>query len=113
MEKQSIRTMLKKNLGLEDYQVKMLIHMYAIRHKRKINPSKIEEDVKFISNCMLQNIPYIYKDYDVAHELLDCGKDRQEKAIYNLLHEDGYKLALEYLPNRYYENVRRLGIYIL
>lgn len=105
MEKQSIRTTLKKNLGLKDEDIKRLIHMYAIRHKGKINPKEIEGDVKEIANCMLQNITDLYKDYDVAHEILECGKDRQEEALRSLLTKENYRKALEYLPNRFYINV--------
>ena len=105
MKKESIRENLMKNLGLTSEQVKKLIHIYAVNNKGKINAKKIEEEVKTIANLIIKNVPYLYNNYDIGHELLDCGKDRQENAMYSMLMEEGYKLAVKYLPNRWSVNV--------
>ena len=101
----SIRKDLMDSLGLTFKEVNILISMFAKNNEGKVNASQIESDVTKIATSMIYNIGKIYNDYDVAHELINCGKDRQEAAIRSLLEPEDENLVLSYLQNRYYENV--------
>lgn len=102
----SVRKDLMEKLGVEKKEVSNLISTYARNHNGQVNVKEIKEDVEKIASSMIYGLGTIYKDYDVKHEILECGKDRQEEAIMSLLLEDEERdLALQYLPNRYYENV--------
>lgn len=101
----SIRSELMEKLGIEKDEVAKLIATYARNHSGNVNVTEIVRDVEKIASQMIYGLGTIYKDYDVRHEILDCGKDRQEDGIMSLLDEEEQQLALSYLTNRYAENV--------
>lgn len=101
----SIRSELMEKLGIEKEEVAKLIATYARNHSGNVNITEIVNDVEKIASQMIYGLGTIYKDYDVRHEILDCGKDRQEEGVMSLLDEEEQQLALSYLTNRYAENV--------
>ncbi len=100
-----IRSELMETLGIDKYEVSKLIATYSRAHNGTVNARQIKEDIDKITSSMIYELGTIYKDYDVRHEILECGKDRQEDGIMSLLGDKERELALSYLPNRYYENV--------
>ncbi len=107
MEK-SIRNDLMEILGIRKEEAEKLIATYSREHNGKIDVERIKEDVNKITNSMIHELGWIYNSYDIRHEMLECGKDRQAEAITSLLEDDDEKkLALSYLPNWYYLNVDR------
>ncbi len=101
----SIRNELVETLGIEKDEAAKLIATYARNHNGNVDVTQIEENIEKIVNSMIYELGTIYKDYDVKHEILECGKDRQEEGIMSLLDDENQELALSYLSNRYYENV--------
>ncbi len=101
----SIRSELMKKLGIRKDEVSKLISTYARNHNGHVDISQIEEDIKKISNSMIYGLGTMYKDYDIKHEILECGKARQMDGILSLLNDNNQQIALSYLPNDYYENV--------
>ena len=101
----SIRNELMEKLGIEKDEVAKLIATYARNHDGNVNATEIIKDVEKLTTSMISVLGTIYKGYDIKHEILDCGKDRQEAAIMSLLDEEEQELALSYLTNRYAENV--------
>ena len=94
-----------KKLGIRKDEVSKLISTYARNHNGHVDISQIEEDIKKISNSMIYGLGTMYKDYDIKHEILECGKARQMDGILSLLNDNNQQIALSYLPNDYYENV--------
>ena len=86
--KRSIKTMLMEDLGITKDEAMMLIKAYAKNHDGKVNPVQIENDIKRISNSMIFEVGNIYKDYDIKHELTECGKDRTMSAVRSLMDSD-------------------------
>ena len=100
----SIRTKLMEELHISSKQASKLIKAYARNHSGKIDVNQIIEDIRSLSNKMIYEVGQL--DFDVRHEILRCGKQRQQLAVYNMLgDEESENLAAQYLLNQYYENV--------
>ena len=106
MEKKSIRSQLMERLGITKEEAENLIKAYTRSHGGKANVEQMIKDVEKISLEMIGNASLLYRDYDVRHEITECGKDRAERGIRSLVNDEGLlDLAYQYLQNRYYENV--------
>ena len=109
MEQKSIKTQLMERLGINSKEASALIKTYARNHEGKISVRQIVDDIEKLAYEMIYSVGYLYKNYDVRHEILECGKDREEEAIMSLLYnkEDDslQNLAHQYLINRYANNV--------
>lgn len=105
MEK-SIRMELMESFTISKEEAGALIRTYARNHEGQVNLDQIKKDVRHIVDTMIHNVGYVYKDYDIHHELTECGKDRLEAAILTLMEtpEDS-ELVKSYLINRYASNV--------
>ncbi len=105
MEK-SIRTKLMESFGITKGEAAALIRTYARNHDGQVNLEQIKEDVEHIVDRMIHNVGIVYKEYDIKHELTECGKDRTEEAMYTLMgNPEDEKLLESYLINRYSTNV--------
>ena len=103
--KKSIREDLMEALGVTKEEASKLISTYSRNHEGKVNIAEIKKDMERITDSMIYELGTVYKDYDIKFEILDCGKDRQESAILELLDDEEREIALSYLTNRYSENV--------
>ena len=105
MEKENIKTKLMKRLELNKEEVEALIKTYARENDGKVNIAIIEEEVKDIAKNMLENAGYLNSGEEAAHEILECGKDRQFGAMISLMNSNEEKVARKYLVNWYADNV--------
>lgn len=105
MEK-SIRTELMESFGITKEEAVALIRTYARNHNGQVNLTQIKKDVEHIVDTMIHNVGNVYKDYDIQHELTECGKDRTQEAMRTLMGTpENEELVESYLINRYANNV--------
>ncbi len=99
MKKQSIRKELMERLGINKEEAEILIKENAKANVGRVDPYQIENEIGMIANSMIFNLGYIYKNYDIRHELIECGKDRVYEAIESLLSKEEFEIAKKYLKN--------------
>ena len=85
MKKESIKTKLMKEFGLDDKQVDYLIKVSTKDENGKIDLRKIEEDLRKIANTFIYKAGSVADAYTIRHELLSCGKSRQYDMVMQLL----------------------------
>lgn len=105
MKKISIRKRLMENLGINQDEASALIRINSQRNKGNVNVYQIEKEISTLANSMIYQVGNVYKDYDLRHELRECGKNRVERAILTLLDEEEGKIASQYLESRYADTV--------
>ncbi len=102
-----IREMIAEGLGLDisgphvKDDVNTLIEGYSRNNDGQVTPGIVIGDVRTAAENIVDNLPRASAGYDFKHEVLDCGKDRQETAI-DIFSKGA---AAECLPNRYWENI--------
>ena len=84
MEK-SIRMELMESFGITKEEASALIRTYARNHDGQVDLNQIKEDVEHIVDTMIHNVGNVYKDYDIQHELTECGKERTQDAMMTLM----------------------------
>lgn len=87
MEKVNFEIEQMKRNELKDERIMKLVEAYNKKNKVEIGSNKIKKDIEKIAKKMIESVEEFSDGSQIAHEILECGKERQYGAIISLLGE--------------------------